>query len=262
MCKVNEAGLYCQPCNTAGVRPGQVDFIYDSGTVSGVMGEKESNILSNVAEEDVIIETVTGKRSLSKIYGDTIFGKTRILNGCKGSVLVSQYATKQLYQVINPDEDTLILKGWSHNPMTRDRVWYFVRDKDRYKDKLLHCTMDIQEAKSFAIMKEQKFYDPRHMPSSEKYGEINNLVDVLHAKFQHASTNELKRIIKMDKAELEAIESADVDRWYQERGQFCSGCVEGKLKEHARVKSNKPLQSSIPGEKTVGDIHYVCSIKG
>jgi hypothetical protein len=26
------AGLYCEPCNAAGVRPGQIDFIYDSGT--------------------------------------------------------------------------------------------------------------------------------------------------------------------------------------------------------------------------------------
>ncbi len=54
------------------------------------------NILKNVAEEDVLIETVTGERSISKLYGDTIFGKTRILNGRKGSVLVSQYATKKI----------------------------------------------------------------------------------------------------------------------------------------------------------------------
>jgi hypothetical protein len=51
MCLVQEASLYCEPCHTAGVRPGQVDFIYDSGTVSGVMGVKEMSILRNVAEE-------------------------------------------------------------------------------------------------------------------------------------------------------------------------------------------------------------------
>jgi hypothetical protein len=94
LCTIQEAFLYYKPCAAAGVRPGQVDFIYDSGTVSGVTGEKEMQILKNVAEEDVFIETVTGEPSVSKLYGDTLFGKTRILKGCRGSVLVSQYATK------------------------------------------------------------------------------------------------------------------------------------------------------------------------
>jgi len=45
--------------------------------------------LKNVEDEDVLIETVTGERSISKQHGDTIFGKTRILKGRQGSVLVS-----------------------------------------------------------------------------------------------------------------------------------------------------------------------------
>ncbi len=114
------------------------------------MGEREMNILKNVAEEDVLIETVTGERSISKLYRDTIFGKTRILNGRKGSVLVSQYTTKKMYQFINPDEDTFILKGWNHNPVTRGKIWYFMRDEARYNNKLLHCTVDLTEAKCFA----------------------------------------------------------------------------------------------------------------
>ena len=63
LCKVKEeyAGLYCEPCNNAGVRNGQIDFICDSGTVNGLMGEKEKAILQNLAEKDVLIETVTGE---------------------------------------------------------------------------------------------------------------------------------------------------------------------------------------------------------
>ena len=129
MCMVRDAFLYCEPCNMVGVRPGQIDFIYDSGTVSGVMGEREMDILKSMEEEDVLIEMVTGEKSISKFYGDTIFGKTRILKGRQGSVLVSQYATKKMYQVINPDEDTFILKGWDHNPSTRGKVWHFIRDE-------------------------------------------------------------------------------------------------------------------------------------
>jgi hypothetical protein len=36
------------------------------------MGEKEMEILKNVKEEIVLIETVPGEHSMSKIYGDTI----------------------------------------------------------------------------------------------------------------------------------------------------------------------------------------------
>jgi hypothetical protein len=63
------------------VNPGQVDFIHDSGTVSGIIVAKEMAILQNIAEEDVLMETVTGEKSMNKLYGDIIFGKTRILNG-------------------------------------------------------------------------------------------------------------------------------------------------------------------------------------
>jgi hypothetical protein len=41
MSLVQDALLYCEPCNMAGVHPAQVDFVYDSGTVNGVMGERE-----------------------------------------------------------------------------------------------------------------------------------------------------------------------------------------------------------------------------
>jgi hypothetical protein len=80
---------------------------YDTGTVSGVMGEKEKEILRSVEDEDVLIETVTGERSISKQHGDNIFGKTRILKGRQGSKLVSQFSSKHMYQVLNPDEETL-----------------------------------------------------------------------------------------------------------------------------------------------------------
>jgi len=260
LCKVNEqyAGLFCEPCNAAGVRPGQIDFIYDSGTVNGVMGEKEKAILKNVAEEDVLIETVTGEKSISKLYGDTVFGKTRILNGRRGSVLVSQYATKKMYQVINPDEDTFILRGWEHNPATRGKVWYFVRDEDRYDDKLLHCTISLKEAKCFGAVKEQNFYDPKKVPEEEKHAKKNVLITTVHGRWDHASANELKNILKVDKNMVaDGITAKDIDNWYEEKGCFCSGCVEGKMKEHARVKSKKPLKSNVPGEVTVGDIMFV-----
>jgi hypothetical protein len=221
------------------------------------MGEKEANILKNVAEEDVLIETVTGERSVSKIYGDTIFGKTRILNGRRGSVLVLQYATKKMYQVLNPDKDTFVLRGWANNPRTKGKTWYFVRDEERYGDKLLHCTMDIKEAKCFAATKETKFYDPDKAPAYEENKTQNTKVDVIHERFMHASADEMKHLLSAGIAGTENINVSDIDNWYIEKGKFFSGCVEGKMKEHEKKKSTKPLQSQNPGEVTVGDIMFV-----
>ncbi len=42
---------------------------------------------------------------------------------------MSQYATKKIYQVLNPNEDTFILKGWDYNPAMRGKLWYFVHDE-------------------------------------------------------------------------------------------------------------------------------------
>lgn len=74
------------------MRPGQINFIDDSGTVNGVMGKKEKAILKNVAEEDILIETVTGKISITKLYRDTVFGKTQAPkdeNHAKMNVLIT-----------------------------------------------------------------------------------------------------------------------------------------------------------------------------
>jgi hypothetical protein len=35
------------------------------------MGAKEITILKNVTKEDVLVETITGEKSIFKLYGDT-----------------------------------------------------------------------------------------------------------------------------------------------------------------------------------------------
>ena len=72
------------------------------GTVNGVMGEIEKLLLKNVAEEDLLIETVTGKKSIPKIYGDTMFFKTLILNGCRGLGLVSHICDEDNVPSLKP----------------------------------------------------------------------------------------------------------------------------------------------------------------
>jgi hypothetical protein len=198
---------------------------------------------------------------ISKLYGDTIFRKTRILKGCHGSVLVSQYTTRKMYQVLNPDEDTFILKGWEHNPEIKGKIWYFVRNKERYDDRLLHCTISVREAKCFAISKETRFYDLVKVPKKQAHESLNKLINALHIRFAHASAGEMKGILKLKLNEFNDIQASDIDHWYQEQGRFCSGCAEGKMKEHARIGSIKPLNSDNPGGVTVGDIMFVEGIK-
>jgi hypothetical protein len=40
-------------------------------------------------------------------------------------------------------------------------------------------------------------------------------------------------------------------------GDFCTGCIEGAMKEHPKYKSTKPLKSNVPGQVTVGDLMFV-----
>jgi hypothetical protein len=83
------------------------------------------------------------------------------------------------------------------------------------------------------------------------------LIEAMHIRFSHASAGELKRIPKLNLNGFEEIRAADVDHWYQECGRFCSGCAEGKVKEHARIKPSKPLQSNNPGCVTVGNMMFI-----
>ena len=72
----------------------------------------------------------------------------------------------------------------------------------------------------------------------------------LHEYYSHPSVNEMKRMAGVWFKELE-ITPKDIDMWHAREGKFCSGCVEGKIKEHARRASTKPLAAEWPGENGV-----------
>ena len=78
----------------------------------------------------------------------------------------------------------------------------------------------------------------------------------LHEYYSHPSVNEMKRMAGMWFKELE-VTPKDIDMWYAREGKFCSGCVEGKIKEHARRASTKPLVAEKPGENGVGDLTFI-----
>jgi len=217
---------------------------------------EEKDILFDVEEEHVLLEGVGGHKSMSKEYGDSIFGKTRILKNRVGSVLVSNYSTRKLYQVTNPDEDTFILRGWKNNPITAGKTWQFVRDEERYGDKLLHCTVKIEQAKSF-VSKETKFYRPERVPiANDSEEEIIGRVQEMHEQLSHASSYAMIRVIVADPKAFN-VTIAEIKLWKEKSGKHCTGCIEGAMKQHAKIDSTKPLTSEVPGELSAGDLMFI-----
>jgi hypothetical protein len=51
----------------------------------------------------------------------------------------------------------------------------------------------------------------------------------------------MKNLLQLESEGFESADAVDINNWYREKGKFCSGCAEGKMKEHARMKSKKPL---------------------
>ena len=64
-------------------------------------------------------------------------------------------------------------------------------------------------------------------------------------------------MLELNIKELQGITKEDVERWKEKMGNFCSGCLEGTMKEHVKYRSTKPLVSDEPGKETVGDIMFI-----
>ena len=106
-----------------------------------------------------------------------------------------------------------------------------------------------------------KFYRPDELPgetSDQNYLEPVKAMEIrrLHEYYSHPSVNEMKRMANEWFKEPE-VTPKEIEIWYTREGKFCSGCVEGKLKEHARRASTKPLVATEPGENGVGDLMFI-----
>jgi hypothetical protein len=117
--------------------------------------------------------------------------------------------------------------------------------------------VSIEEAKCFGVVKESKFYDPKPVPQWQDKDQNDAIVQTIHNRFGHASLNELKNLLRTRIPNSEGIQERDIERWHQNKGAFCSGCIEGKMMEHVRKRSTKPIKAEVPGEVTVGDIMFV-----
>jgi hypothetical protein len=239
------------------VKANEVDFIADSGTETGNCSERDMAILRDLRDELASLEGVSGHTITSKQVGDSIFGKTRVLNRRTGSVLVSQYESGAFYKWYTPDRDTMVLEGWPGSDIA-GKSWYFIRDRDRYGDNLLHCTLPIGTAKAFVSKGAQKFYNPTMVPVVDTVQGKKTIdrVQIVHRMYNHASANELIRRVNAGVGNLD-ITVEDIKYWKSNYGDFCTGCLQGKMTEHKRVSSTKPSKATEPGEVGEGDLMFI-----
>ena len=146
-----------------------------------------------------------------------------------------------------------ILRGWPRSPYA-NREYHFVRDEE---DQLLHCRLKATSEMAM-LAKRASFYQPDEIPRVGSVEGLDKLSEIrrFHEYYSHPSLNEMKRTAGSWFADT-TITKEDIEEWHALEGKFCAGCLEGKLKEHARQASTKPLKATRPGENGVGDLMFI-----
>ena len=250
-----------------GVKKGEYDFLYDTCAEGNVTGSKKFAAgLEGVHKEKVVLEGIGGAQIISHESGHGLFGKYRILPTLTDdSNVVSQYAIKKLYKTVqNDNEDEIILTPWpkghnNYNTALEGVSWRFIRDYDRYGDNLLHCTVSEEKLRVLSTRVE-RYYNPER-PDDRKLSqheeEIIQKVEALHTALAHSRPPGMLRAIDSNHPLAKDLIKEDIDLWNNLRGKFCSGCIEGGMKEHDRVASSKPKQEHPVGAVAEADLMFV-----
>ena len=249
---------------SAGVRSGEIDFVLDTAAEPGITSDSGLAALRNIKKQRVIIEGIAGE-VVSTEYGENVFGKSRILSQSNGCNLVSQFEAGKRFQCINPDPDMFVLRGWPkghrcYRPELEGQEWIFHRDHERYGDQQLHCTMPIKRFKVYnnAI---NKFYQPDEVVEANSLSpeelEVIKKADSVHYRMNHLQAPGLIRTIKATSDPMLDISVKEVELWKRVKGDHCTGCLEGGMIEHDRVKSTKPPEQEAVGESAEADIMFV-----
>ena len=227
-----------------------IDLLLDTGTVSNLVPEEHRDVVQDIRNERASLLGVGGARVTATETGEAgVFGKSRIVPGT-GAICISQ----RKFQMLNPHKDLVILRGWPRSEYA-NREYHFTRDEG---DELLHCRLKATSEMAM-LARGVSFYRPDEVPDSTSSPKsFDKLVEIrrFHQYFNHPSVYEMKRMAGEWFRDFE-VTPQDIDEWHQLEGKFCSGCVEGKLKEHARKSSTKPLSATRPGENGVGDLMFI-----
>ena len=238
-----------------------VKFTLDTGTETGTVDKKDRHLLIDVREDRCTLLGVSGTVELTEI-GSYIFGNARVLGDNAGRNLVSFAEAGPTFQLINPDPKTLILQGWPGTVLHATK-FYFVQDEDQFGDRLFHCSMpksvynDVKK-RTLKLERSCSFYRPSSKGESIDYEtSVIEAVENMHVLYNHASANQLIRILEHGDHH-ESLSATDVLAWKELRGDYCTGCVVGKMKNHSLKPSTNEAKSRFSGVGDgAGDLMFV-----
>ena len=242
-----EMSLVCR-CDS-----GTIDLLLDTGTVSNLVPEDQRDVVQDIRNERTALMGVGGARVLATETGEAgVFGKSRIVPG-SGAICISQRQFGSKFQMINPHKDLVILRGWPRTEYA-GREYHFTRDEG---DQLLHCKLKATSEMAM-LARGVSFYRPDELPTEGQGKKLDKLIEIrrFHEYYSHPSINEMKRMAELWFKDS-GITHSDIEDWHDKEGKFCAGCLEGKLKEHARRSSTKPLTANRPGENGVADLMFI-----
>jgi hypothetical protein len=127
------------------------------------------------------------------------------------------------------------------------------------RDRARQLAQGVGNVEKSLASKVSKFYDPA-APVTERGLPTEDIASLdraegLHHRLEHAHANEMLRFV--NSVPGCGVSNSDVVLWKSVRQNSCSGCLQGKLKEHNRVKSTKPLRAEDPGAVGVADLMFV-----
>ena len=246
-----------------GVADDEIDFVYDCGTESGLHSSRDRGLVKDIVNERVTLKGIGGSTTVDEL-GQGLWGPVRLIDSDEDLNLVGYNQIKDDFQTWTTRSNELVMQGWPGGKQEGVR-YVFKQDPERYGDVLLHCTMKRSAVKK-TLHALNSFYDPAAPPNHEgidiDHRSAIKRVQEVHARWGHVSAQGLIRMVEAeDENDFEAedrlgITVDEIKIWQEMEGAHCVGCLQGKMKEHARVESTK---EDIPviGEIVVGDLMFV-----
>lgn len=239
----------------------EITFTLDTATESGTVDSNAREILTDIVKDTVTLSGIGGTVRLNEM-GHYLFGSARVLLDSKGRNLISYPQASRDFQIENPDPSTLILKGWK-GTIYEPVEWVFKQDLATYGDTLYHCSIGRKEyISTYSNVKQAQtlksylnMYD--NQPNTGTDDTIK-IVDNIHKLNNHATADQLARIIECDSSDHYGITKVDIDLWRETIGNNCPGCIRGKMKEHPHHLTTNPakLRMSSLGDGA-GDLMFV-----
>jgi hypothetical protein len=189
-----------------------------------------------------------GATQLLDQSGQSIFGKIRILKQDNDKNLISHIEAERNWQLVHECPGHMTLREWPNKKKT-GKIWHLYTDANRYGDPLYHLVISKYELpifmKSAGVELSNTLYQPKYLPNLTNLDDTQlttiNKVDKIHRLLNHISAQGLERIIvseNINEVPIDkrlGIEVNEVKLWKTASGDYCSGCLQGKMKEHDRV---------------------------